>query len=89
MTRACLAVAAPSAKKGGAASKIKKTTLDSKKAKRSAALPRVRQALDPQPRVPPGVAAKGAPGVAERPGLAGPHCDRSYRLCASRPIANP
>lgn len=87
MTRACLAVAAPSAKKGGAASKIKKTTLDSKKAKRSAALLRVTSAR-PQPRVPPGVAAKGAWPVAERPGLAGPHCDRSYRLCASRLIAN-
>tara|TARA_B100000780_G_C20924893_1_gene368580 strand:+ start:438 stop:626 length:189 start_codon:yes stop_codon:yes gene_type:complete len=49
VTRACLAVAAPSAKKGGAASKIKKTTLDSKKAKRSAALPRVRKALDRSP----------------------------------------
>ena len=38
--------------------------------------------------MPPGVAAKGAWPVAERPGLAGPHCGRSYRLCASRLIAN-
>ena len=45
MTRLCLAVAAVSAKKGGAASKIKKIMLDSKKAKRTAALQPVKQAL--------------------------------------------
>ena len=91
MTRACLAVAAVSAKKGGAASKIKKTMLDSKKAKRTAALQRVRRALgrsaECRPESPPRL-------VAERPGLAGPQRGRSTRLClvwapcASRLIAN-
>ena len=60
MTRACLAVAAVSAKKGGAASKIKKTMLDSKKAKRTAALQRVRRALACGHQAPPGVAAAEA-----------------------------